>query len=122
MNLPNSLKKIDDWAFWQCEKWSSIITIPESLTTIEEGVFSSCDSLTKIYLPLSLCEIEDYALISNNSLELIEFQNKNCIIGPEVFRFENSTYSESLNFIVIGPPEGSVQVYCENNEITFIGI
>lgn len=47
--LPNGLKKIGAGAFGECEKLSSI-TIPASVTSIEEYAFMSCYGLAEVHI------------------------------------------------------------------------
>lgn len=51
--IPNTVEKIDDFAFSSCENLSSI-EIPESVTEIGACAFSVCPKLTSITLPDSI--------------------------------------------------------------------
>ena len=56
IELPNSITKIDDWAFEYCEGLSSI-ELPSSLTTIGEGAFYECTALQSIEIPDAVTKI-----------------------------------------------------------------
>lgn len=43
--IPNSVKSIGDWAFWDCTGLTSV-TIPEGVTSIGNWVFDDCPKLT----------------------------------------------------------------------------
>lgn len=50
VSLPNSIVKIDHFAFADCEKLSSI-TIPKSVTYLGQGVFYRCTNLSTVNIP-----------------------------------------------------------------------
>ena len=56
IRLPNTLKKIDSLAFYECCELKEI-TIPESVEYIGEYVFCNCYFLEKIVLPDSIKQI-----------------------------------------------------------------
>ncbi len=64
--LPNSLKSIENHAFYGCDSLESI-KIPEGVESIEALVFSGCSSLKEIYLPSSLKEIADNAFYQHQT-------------------------------------------------------
>ncbi|MDO4507632.1 MAG: leucine-rich repeat domain-containing protein [Spirochaetales bacterium] len=47
IEIPQSVKFIDEWAFENCKKLKSI-TIPESVNRIDKKAFCSCESLEEI--------------------------------------------------------------------------
>lgn len=60
VQLPSSLEKIGEDAFYSCESLTSIV-IHEGVTEIGGDVFSFCRKLKDIYVPASLWEIGDNA-------------------------------------------------------------
>ena len=58
--IPNSVKKIGEWAFSFCESLEKI-TIPDSVTEIGNGAFYECKSLKEITIPDSVTKIGDDA-------------------------------------------------------------
>ena len=58
--IPNSVTKIGNRVFEQCESLQSI-TIPNFVTSIGEEAFSSCRSLQSVTIPNSVTKIGDYA-------------------------------------------------------------
>ncbi len=47
IEIPDSVTKIGDWAFWCCEGLTSVV-IPDSVTKIGQGAFTGCSALTSI--------------------------------------------------------------------------
>ena len=60
-------------------------TIPNSVTTIERGAFSHCDSLTSINIPNSVTTIGDWAFGYCESLTNINIPNSVTTIGDSAF-------------------------------------
>ena len=60
LTIPTSIKTIDYFAFYGCDKLASI-TIPNGVTTINYNAFYGCTSLTSIYIPSSVTVLEGYA-------------------------------------------------------------
>ena len=58
--IPNSVTTIGEGAFCGCESLTNI-NIPNSVTAIGKGAFSYCNSLTNINIPNSVTTIEDGA-------------------------------------------------------------
>ena len=72
-------------AFRNCTSLTSI-TIPNSVTSIEEWAFGGCDSLTSIVIPDSVTSIADCAFSGCVSLESIIIPNSVTDIGRDAFR------------------------------------
>ena len=58
--IPNSVTTIGEGAFCGCESLTNI-NIPNSVTTIRKSAFWGCKSLTNIIIPNSVTTIEDWA-------------------------------------------------------------
>ncbi len=69
---------IGEAAFSGCDLTS--ITIPNSVTSIEESTFYECKSLISIIIPYSVKSIEDKAFYRCESLESITILNPDCDI------------------------------------------
>lgn len=59
-NIPSSIKKIGDFAFYGCDSLANI-SIPNSVTCIGDGAFEECNSLMDITIPGSVTHIGDRA-------------------------------------------------------------
>ena len=73
ITIPNSVTIIEDSAFHDCKKLSSI-TIPESVEIIGDSAFAYCESLKVIAIPNSVKYIGDWAFSRCSSLAVITFQ------------------------------------------------
>ena len=69
-SIPNSVTSIGDGAFAGCTSLTSI-TIPDSVTSIGDGAFAGCTSLTSITIPDSVTSIGDSAFYGCTSLTSI---------------------------------------------------
>ena len=70
VKLPNTIKKIGNDAFKNCENLESI-NIPNSVTSIGDGAFSWCENLESINIPNSVSSIGDYAFYNCKNLKHI---------------------------------------------------
>ncbi|MGO5243810.1 leucine-rich repeat protein [Prevotella sp. LCP21S3_D2] len=82
--IPDSVTSIGDGVFSSCTSLSSIV-IPDSVTSIGEGAFSSCTSLSSIVIPDSVTSIGDWAFSDCTSLSNIVIPNSVTSIGEGAF-------------------------------------
>lgn len=85
VTLPNSLTEIDDYAFAGCADLEEI-NIPPLVEEIGEYAFRNCVSLTKIEIPSSTSEIEDHAFDGCERLAEITLAEGVREIGAGAFR------------------------------------
>ena len=85
VTIPNSVTYIDDNAFEFCRNLTSV-TIPNSVTIIGEEAFSNCTSLTSVTIPDSVKYIRDYTFRDCTSLTSVTIPNSVTSIGTGVFR------------------------------------
>ena len=78
------LKSVEDYAFDCCNSLQSI-NIPNSVTSIGEGVFCGCGSLQSITIPDSVTIIKEYAFWHCESLQSINIPNSVTSIGEDAF-------------------------------------
>ena len=93
--IPDSVTSIGDGAFSSCTSLSSIV-IPDSVPSIGDWAFSDCTSLSNIVIPNSVTSIGEGAFSSCTSLSNIVIPDSVTRIGN--FAFSNCT---SLSNIVI---------------------
>ena len=93
----DGITSIDDGAFYDCTSLTSV-TIPDSVTSIGEYAFYDCTSLTSVTIPDSVTSIGDYAFWNCTSLKNIILLSINCNLGDcfvsydaKIYGFENST-------------------------------
>ena len=82
--IPDSVTSIGNGAFSGCSSLSSIV-IPDSVTSIGEWAFSDCSSLFNIVIPKSVTSIGDCAFIGCSSLSSIVIPNSVTSIGDSAF-------------------------------------
>ena len=93
--IPTSVTSIGDGAFYKCNSLTSI-EIPAGVTSIGDDAFYYCISLTSIEIPASVTSIGDYAFSGCTSLTSIVIPSGVTSIGDSAFR-----YCTSLTSIVI---------------------
>ena len=118
ITIPSSMTSINDGAFSECYKLTSI-TIPNSVTSIGNGAFELCTSLTSITIPNSVTSIGSYAFNDCSSLTSITIPNSVTSIGNYAFYWCTSltsiTIPGSVNSIGYG-------AFLEDNSLTSVTI
>ena len=84
VTIPESVTSIDNAAFAFCSRLISV-TIPASVTSISNDTFNRCTSLTSVTIPESVTSIGDYAFYSCKSLTSITIPERVSSIGIQVF-------------------------------------
>ena len=87
--IPSSVTSIGDGAFYGCNSLSEIV-IPSSVTSIGDGAFYGCNSLSEIVIPSSVTSIGDGAFYGCNSLSEIVIPSSVTSIGDSAFSSCNS--------------------------------
>ena len=78
-------------------KTTRTYTIPSSVTSIGDGAFSSCSSLTSVTIPSSVTSIEEYAFLSCSSLTSVTIPSSVTSIGNGAFYECSSLTSVTLS-------------------------
>lgn len=113
--IPNSIKRIEDSAFFGCTSLTSII-IPNSVTEIGTFAFYGCNSLTSITISNGVTRIGRYAFC-NTFLKTQKANYKAFVLTKEEkmkcknYIFEINEWSEEIN--EIEPSERGYH-YCTN--------
>ncbi len=104
INIPNGITEICSMAFYLSSVKS--VTVPESITVIEETTFYGCSLLEEISLPKTLTQIRNYAFYECASLKKIIIPNSVIEIGTGVFKDCSSlAYNEYESAYYLGNEE-----------------
>ena len=82
--IPSGVQKIGTYALAYCTNLKTV-SIPDTVTVIEERAFEGCEALVKMALPNRLNEIADYTFFLCDSLESISIPDGVVQIGPGAF-------------------------------------
>lgn len=83
ITLPNNLTNLETGAFFHCHSLKSV-TIPKDVDIVNRGVFSCCESLEKAILSDNIIAIDNYAFYKT-SLKEISLPDGLCEIGDYAF-------------------------------------
>lgn len=95
VTLPDSLKKIDNCAFWDCSNLKSI-DIPKNVTEIGDYAFIGCSSIEEIKIPEKVETIGSGAFNSMGSLTSAKIPDAVKTIGYNLF-----SYCDNLSSLII---------------------
>ena len=84
ISIPNTVKEIEEEAFYNCASLTSI-NIPDSVLKIGSYAFSECSSIVSIKIPKCIRIIEDRLFAGCNSLEFVIIPNSVSKIGESAF-------------------------------------
>ena len=84
INIPNTVTKIPDHAFYNCTHLGSV-QLPNSILFIEIQAFCGCTSLTTINVPEGVSSIGEQAFNGCSKLTTLNLPNSLLTIGPTAF-------------------------------------
>ena len=90
-----NIKRMGFYTFYQCYALQNV-SIPNSLTSIQSGMFRECDSLQNVSIPNSITSIGEYAFADCYSLKNISIPNSITSIGEYVFAGCNNLKSITI--------------------------
>lgn len=93
ISLPSSITSIEEGAFYSCTSLTSI-DVPSSVTSIGAGAFINCYNLQSFTIPYSVTSISDSAFCSCESLTTISIPSAVTSIGDGAF--ENCTNLQTV--------------------------
>ncbi len=97
-SIPNSVTTIEEGAFYDCSSLTSI-TIPNRVTTIGDYAFAHCDNLTSVTLPNSVTTIGEGTFFGCSSLTSITIPNSVTTIEAYAFLGCNNLSEETMKRI-----------------------
>ena len=103
VSLPDSVTTINCYAFWSSYNLKSV-NIPAGVTTLKQGTFGFCTSLTSLTIPETVISIEGTETFAGCAFESISLPSGITVINPYVFR-----YCTALKNITIGPNIKSIK-------------
>ena len=106
LTLPNTVTRIDEAAFFSCIHLKEA-TIPDSVTYLGDNAFQRCDSLEQITLSNNLTRIGWTAFWGCESLKEIIVPDSVTYLGDEAFYGCNS-----LERITLSRNLGTIEYYC----------
>ena len=110
--IPQTVKNIDDYAFEDCDKITSLDI--SNVTTIGSGAFFRCSNLSNIKLSNNLTSIGEQAFYQCNGLTSIAIPNTVKSLGARAFyqckALSSITLSSSLQSIWEGTFEGCIKL------------
>ena len=95
ITFDGDVTSIGDGAFWACKSLTSI-TIPDSVTSIGDSAFYGCSSLTSITIPDSVTSIGNSVFVGCSSLTSITIPDSLTSIGDGTFQFCSSLISITI--------------------------
>ena len=101
INIPKTIKDIGSYAF--CGKQLKLVFIPNSVSHLGEGAFSSCFSLQQVILPDTITRIEGETFSWCTSLQFVKMPQSLLSIGDEAFyecsNLQQISLPQSLTYI-----------------------
>jgi len=111
VTLPESLTFLDYGVFFYCNQLTDV-TLPSTLTEIPDDSFCFCESLTEIDIPQSVTKIGDYAFGATN-ITKIDIPQNVTYIGKYAF------YTSNLNTIMLPKKVTTIGVYAFEDNTNF---
>lgn len=115
ISLPEGLERIGFYAFLRCSSLESI-SIPSTVTTLENGAFSFCKKLTTITIPASVEFIGLYLFEGCISLESIEVEAEN----PYFCSVDGVFYTKGMEILGAYPSSKAGEEYTIPDGVTTI--
>lgn len=112
--LPNSLKRIDTWAFTYCQSLESIV-IPEGVTEMGVDVFDGCSGLKSISLPSTLRIVPCLGELNGSDISGLPVENITLNNGIETIGERAFQDMNNLKTIIIPDSVTSIEDNAFNN-------
>ena len=119
MTIPNSVTSIEDWTFFRCSSLKSV-TIPDNVTSIGDYAFAGC-GLRNVTIGNSVTNIDSYAFVGCNSLASVTIPDSVTSIGEKAFWKCSNLTSVTIPDSVISIYNSAFEGCTSLKKITFRG-
>ena len=102
VSIPSTVTFLDEWAFRDCDGLTSI-NIPNSVTKINHCVFAFCDGLTSISIPNSVVELGQQVFWTCTNLRTVH-------LGNQIPEIPLGTFNDCSNLINVYIPNSVTSI------------
>ncbi len=113
VTLPESVTCIDEYAFMDCSSLKSI-NIPDAVTSIERGAFVACTSLESLDIPANVQYIRQEAFTACDGLTSLTINN------PDL-EYEDWGLEDLPNLTLYAPADSGVCAWAEEKGLSVSG-
>ena len=117
VNFPDSVTTIRGWSFLNCSKLAGTLVIPPLITTLSDGTFWGCSSLTALELPTSVTSISNSSFNNCTGITTIDcyttkgvLDQNSCLSSTGVttinVRTTDTTFDDTINPQTVGGKSG----------------
>ena len=103
INIPATLTKLDNRAFYECYSIKSVY-LPDGVTTLNLSVFEHCSSLESLSIGKGVTDIKMYALVNCTYLEEITFRGT-------LAEWESVRINENNDYLVVRCTDGDTTTF-----------
>ena len=111
VTMPSSLTTIEEYAFEYCENLKKV-DIPNGVEVIGFNAFNKCILLESISIPASVTKIDAYAFCRCEALKNVRFNSGDTSLY-------NNVFFSCSNLTIISHKGGAVEQYAKDNNINF---
>lgn len=120
LTIPNSVVTIRDYAFYSCDLLTGTLVIPNSMNTIGVNAFQYCTGLTEVIMGINLMIVGNQAFSNCYGLQKVILPDVVTVIGIEAFRYCNQL--AEINMQAPVAPSIGWDVFADNAEGRIITI
>jgi hypothetical protein len=112
VHIPDSLEKIEPWAFFGCSSLKEI-RIPGSVTVIPEAMLSECTALETVVIEEGVTEIGDFAFAKCKKLKHVSLP------GSIRKKIRKKLFEKNPNLVIHGVPGSPAETYAKEKGFRF---